>query len=164
MNFSIETPRLVLRPFTMKDTEDFFNITRDDDIHIYIPGCYFDSLEVTQKVFEYIYTKSDFKRDFYLAIEEKNHKTLIGSFIITQNYKLNYYDSCYFIKKEERRKGYLYEALTAFLEQFPIHNSNFIFQIEKNNDPSLAAIQKIKGITELSNDRCAFTIFHYHVD
>ena len=164
MIFSIETSRLILRPFTMTDASDFFNITRDDGIQIYVPGCYFDSLKETEEVFKNSYTKGDFKRDFYLAIEDKIHHSLVGSLIITQDSKLNYYDSCYFIKESERKKGYVVEALNAFLENFPISDSTFIFHIEKDNEPSLAAIQKIKGIVEFPNDICAYTTFQYHVD
>ena len=164
MKFSIETSRLLLRPFKMKDAHDFFNITRDDAILSYIPGCYFETLSETNQVFKDSYTKGDFKRDFYIAIEEKKSHTLVGSLIITQDCKLSYFDSCYFIRKESRGKGFLHEALSAFLENFPIPDSTFIFQIEKDNEPSLKAIQKINGITELSNDICIYTTFHYHVD
>ena len=140
MKFSIETPRLVVRPFELNDAKDFFNITRDEDIRKFVPGCYFESLEETQEVFEKFYIKGDLKHDFYLAIVEKSTNSLVGSFIITQNQDLHTYDFCYFIQKEKRLNGYFKEAFTEFLRNsFP---ASFTINIASENSASWLALKK----------------------
>lgn len=160
MKFSIETSRLVLRPFTINDAKDFFNITRDEDIRKFIPGCYFETLEETKEVFEKFYTKGDLEHDYYLAIVEKSSNTLVGSFIITQNSDFYTYEFCYFIKKEERLKGYFKEAFTAFFKQSA--PASFSFNIAPENESSWLALKKT--IEKLSDIAVYSTLLTRYVD
>lgn len=163
MNFTIETSQLLLRPLTMMDVRDYFNITRDESIQKYTPGVYTHSLWETEVFFKMCYTKQDFLHDFYIGIEEKKEKKLIGGIIVTQNEYSEIFDCSYFINENYRRKGYMLEALENFLKNFPI-TGTILFEINNSNTASLNLIKKIEGIYELGLD---FNLqnqrFYYHV-
>ena len=163
MNFTIETSQLLLRPFTMMDVQDYFNITRDELVRKYTPGIYTVSLLETEFFFKMCYTKQDFLHDFYIGIEEKKEKKLIGGIIVTQNQYSEIFDCSYFISKNYRQKGYMLEALESFLKNFPITGS-LLFEINNSNLASLNLIKKIEGIEELGLDfNMQNQRFYYHV-
>ena len=148
MEFSIETPRLIIRPFTLADTQEYFDITRDYKIEKYVSFAYFDNIYDLEDTIQTCYSICDFEKDFYLIIEEKISQKIVGAFIITQtNYK-EIYDVCYLIGKPFRRNGYLKEALEAFIKNMPVPNAILSFIINNRNKPSLNFVKSLKGIIE----------------
>lgn len=159
MDFSIETPRLLLRPFSLEDTKAYFQMTRDPDIQQYIPGACPDTLEETRHNIKTYYTKCDFKNDFYLLIEEKASQQIVGFIEITLEPRGKDFDCCYFIHKLHRRKGYLKEILPAFLEKVYSPGMEIYFSIESSNTPSLTFIRQMDNVFEIANS--TYYVFLY---
>ena len=151
MDFSIETNRLLLRPFSIKDAEAYFKMTRDKSIQKYTPGSCPISIEETLSRIQICYSKADFKRDFYLLLEEKTSHDIIGSIMLTQNWSMKDYDCAYFVAAPYRRKGYMTEALTGFINVVSALPQPIFFTIEADNIPSLKLIHQIPGITEYAH-------------
>ncbi len=150
MSFSIETTNLLLRPFKLEDATDYFHIVQDPLVQLYTNGAYIETLPETKLCFKMIYAKADLKNDFYIAIEEKSSKKLIGAIFIVRIISSNY-DCAYFLDKNFRNKGYMVEALTSLLPNMPI--KGFIhFDIHKTNLASLSVIRKIDNIIEAPTD------------
>lgn len=153
MDFSIETQRLLARPFTTDDAEAFFQMTRDPDMQEYLPGtCSDDTIEETRHRIETTYSRCDFKHDFYLLIEEKDSHTVVGFIEITKNQFDEYFDCCYSIDKPYRRRGYLKEMLPAFLEKVYLPDMKIYVFIEPGNIPSLTFIKQINGMLEVADN------------
>lgn len=148
----IETSRLILRPFTLNDANEYYNLVQDMLIRKYVPFSYLDTLNETKITIEESYSKSDFIHDFYLLIIEKESGNIIGAILITQNPHAKYFDSCYFIGEKYRRKGYMKEALEAFLYNFPFTNKTLMFFINSTNTVSLNFIKSITGIKQVYPD------------
>ena len=142
----IETTRLILRPFSLKDAEEYFFLTRDDQIARYLEGCFFPTLNEIQEAIKDSYSVCDFEKDFYLIIEEKLSHTIIGALIITYNNHLESYDTTYLIGKAYRKKGYLKEAFYAFLKEMPSNGKPLTFIVRKDNTASLNFIRNIPKI------------------
>lgn len=152
MSFYLETPRLIIRPFTLADAKEYFKITRDSSIKKYVPNARPTSLEETVYDIESTYSQADFKHDFYLVIIEKQTKKLIGALIITQNPLMSYYEACYFIGKNFRNNGFIFEALSYFLTNFPFSGERIVFQIKTSNIASLNLISKFNNIKDVSKE------------
>lgn len=153
MEFSIETQRLLARPFTSDDAEAFFQMTRDPDMKEYLPGtCSPDSIEETRQAIETTYSKCDFKRDFYLLVEEKDTHAVVGFIEITQSRFDPHFDCCYAIHKPYRRRGYLKEILPPFLKKVYSPEMEICVFIEPCNIPSCTFIQQIKGMKQIADN------------
>lgn len=159
MEFSIETQRLLLRPFSAEDAFAYFQMTRDPEIQQYIPGACPDTLEETHHHIEDYYTKCDFKHDFYLLMEEKHSHQIVGFIEITLGPRGKDFDCCYFIHKRHRRNGYLKEMLPAFLEKVYSPGMEIYFSIESSNTPSLSFIHTMDNMSEIANS--TYHVFHY---
>lgn len=158
MNYLIESERLFLRSFNIEDVEEFYQMTRDKLIYQYL--CYHskDTLNEFYELVEY-YIKSD---DFYLVIEEKKSGHIIGTLFANHTLK-NKIEISYMISRNFRKKGYMSEALSAFIKSVP---SGFTldFYIDANNIASIKTVQKIRGIKELKfniKTENAFRAFSY---
>lgn len=149
MSYSIETERLLLRPFTIADAESYFQMTSDATIRNYIPYCWTENLEETQQLILDYYSRGDFVRDFYIGIEDKNSHELVGA-IIAVALKTNplELDMSIFIDAKHRQKGYMSEALKAFTQSVkkPAYMS---FMIKEDNIASLKTVAKLPNIQEL---------------
>ena len=145
----IETPRLIIRPFTLEDANNYLKFVQDELIHKYVPFSYLNNIAEANAAILECYAKCDFSNDFYLLIIEKQSNNLIGALMITDNYYGQYYDSCYFIGKQYRRKGYMKEALVAFLNNFPLPDKKLMFFIKPSNTASLNLIKQIDGIIDV---------------
>lgn len=149
MRYSTESQRLILRSFTLADSEAYFEMTQDPDIRKYVPNSYGDTLEETQNLIK-DYIKGDCVRDFYLVLEEKSTHELIGAIIATTCPFYSQIDMCIMSRADCRRKGYIIEALYAFISTLPKH-TKLNFLIEKDNENSLSTVSKLSGIKEVSH-------------
>lgn len=146
----IETSRLILRPFTLTDAEEYFVLTRDDQIAKYLEGAFFSTLEKIKDVIKESYSVCDFDKDFYLLIEEKFTHNIIGAIIVTYDSIHNSYDVSYLIGKNYRRNGYLKEAFYSFIEKMPSNGIPLSFVVRKDNIASLEFIRNIPKIRNQS--------------
>ena len=151
MSIRIETSRLILRPFKLADAKSYYNITRDPQIKKYVSYACPDSISEAKESIKSCYSQADFKRDFYFVIEEKKSGNIVGSLSLTQNFFMDYYEICYFISNSYRRKGYMEEVLTNFLESIS-SKEKIVFVIKDDNIPSLNLIQKLPYMTDISKE------------
>lgn len=142
----IYTNRLVLRPFKVEDANIFYEITQDKAIKDFVPYASPDSLEEAVKDINIYYSKGDFIHDFYFIIELKSSKEIVGALIVTQNSD-GEFDMSLIISQSHRQKGYMKEAVYAFIQNMP-SNSKLVFIIEKNNQASLTLMSHL-DVTEV---------------
>lgn len=142
----INTNRLILRPFKVEDATSFFEITQDEAIKKFVPYASPKSIsEAKQDIITY-YSNGDFIHDFYLIIELKSNKEIIGALIVTQNIESEF-DMSLIISKDYRNKGYMSEAIQAFIQNMP-SNSCLSFLVMEENQASLALMSHLK-LTEV---------------
>lgn len=140
--FTIETDRLVLRPFELSDADSYFAMTRDKDIQKYVPYACAESIEETKGDITKYYSKGDMKHDYYFVIESKGTHQMVGALIITQNLSKEF-EFCVMAAKEHRGKGYITEATKAAIKNFPA-KSVLLWKIRKDNIASLRVISKLQ--------------------
>lgn len=144
---SLETSRLLLRPFLMKDAKEYFTLTRDEFIKKYVPGASPDTLQEIEELFSTYYLNGDFIHDFYFIIENKKTHDIVGAIHITENFSRKDFSCAYFIGAKYRKQGYMKEALTDLFETI-IFTKPVFFVIEPENIPSQNLIHQIRGVHE----------------
>ncbi len=142
--YIVETSRLILRPFTMKDLNEYFEITREKEIKMYVPYACPQTHKDCERDFITSYTVCDFVHDFYVLIERKATRKVIGAIICTLS---DEFDVAYFISKLYREHGYMREALQAFVQSMP-KGSILRFDIKQTNTASLHTIKSIETAVE----------------
>lgn len=142
MSYSIESERLLLRPFKLADAEEYFQMTSDATIRHYIPHCWKNTIEKTRDLISKYYLHGDFSRDFYIIVEDKFSHEIIGSIIaVATRTKPLDLDISFMIKAEKRNQGYMFEALEAFMRSVS-KPAYLTFMIKKDNVASLKTIAK----------------------
>lgn len=153
MNFMVESERLLIRPFEVADTEEYYQMTRDPLIRKYVPFACENTLEETLNTIDMYYSHGDCVYDFYLVLEEKSTHKLVGAIIATatKTYPLTL-DVCILTEPSVRRKGFMFEALTAFKSALP-KSTELLFVVDKKNEASLNTVTKLPGIVEKTFSR-----------
>lgn len=147
MSYSIESERLLLRPFTIADAESYFQMTSDATIRKYVPYCWKKTLEEMKELI-LDYSRGDFTRDFYVVIEDKKSHELVGAIIaVALRTKPLELDMAILIDVNHRKKGYMSEALKAFSRSVP-KPAYLSFMIKEENIASLKTIAKLPNIQE----------------
>lgn len=139
----LKTERLILRPFTSADAEEYFEITRDPEIQKYIRFYCPKTLEKAKeniRFWECLHITPD-SDSFVLAIEEPKSQKLIGAFIAYKN-ATDKHEVSMLIAKQYRRQGYMTEVLKAFINFVP-EGTKLNFDIKLENLPSLSVVQAI---------------------
>lgn len=148
MNFVVESERLRLRQFELSDVEEYYQMTRDPLIQTYVPYAYETSVKKTYNAFKQYYSSNNNPYDFYLILEDKSSKKIVGAIISTAITTMPLsLDVCILTAAECRRKGYMFEALLAFKDAIP-KSTELLFTVDKENIPSLNTIRKLPGIVE----------------
>ena len=144
-SYRVETNRLILRPFSIQDAEEYFRMTRDKEIQTFVPyACPASYAECLDDISN-IYSKGDFAYDYYVLIEEKSSHTIIGAIICVL---VHDFDTSFFIRKEYRHHGYMQEALKAFIANMK-KGGALQFDVSNENKFSLQTLASIKGIEEI---------------
>lgn len=130
----IKTDRLILRQPQSSDKQTLSIILDDNTVKKYFP-----------KVSLFLRFNCDYKNNFYFIIEEINSGKIIG--LIYSNLFIDSSASTsYIIKAEERGKGYMPEALKAFI--IYLYNNKVThsmrFAIMKSNRASKKVMNKLK--------------------
>lgn len=141
----IETERLRLRPFENEDAEWLFEVTHHDDVKQWLGGAYSSFLKDAINSIKFYYSKADFIHDFYFVMEEKKTQERIGFLNITQGFK-GELEVAMVIIKNHRGKGYVAEAVKGFSKR--VSGRILEFCIDRENEASLKAVEKIEGIAE----------------
>ena len=116
--FTISTERLLLDSFSIKDGKKMFQMLCTQEVAYYLSGIYVKSLcEAYENINFY---RKENGKDYYIAIRlwlPKQKGELIGTIIATRPKEENdSLDIAYFIAKEHRKKGYMIEAINAFVQ------------------------------------------------
>lgn len=148
MNFVVESERLLLRQFKLTDVGEYYQMTQDPLIQMYVPFACENTLEDTYEAFEMCYSVENNPYDFYLILEEKTSHKIVGAIISTaiETYPLRL-DVCILTAAEHRRNGYMNEALVAFKDAIP-KSTELLFTVNAENLASLKTIRKLPGIVE----------------
>ena len=142
----IESERLILRNFKLSDIRPYYKMTQDKSIQDFVPYvCVRNYFESTMRILKFM--GCDFKNNYYIAIEEKHSKKLIGAIIATKT-KQSSFDMNILISYDFRGKGYMAEALKSFIQTVP-QNTELVFVVDKTNIASLCTISKLPNIQEL---------------
>lgn len=142
----ITTDRLILREFTLKDTDRVLEITREDYILKWMPDWGMSREELTDLLNWYISCYPDpLNMRTMLAITEKSTSQVIG--MIGCGHKPEVDDEiemAYFISEKYAGKGYMTEAASAF-SKWVLENKKIDYLIaivEPENIPSEKIIKK----------------------
>lgn len=148
MNFMVESERLLIRPFEIADTKEYYQMTRDPLIRKYVPFACENTLAETYNTIDMFYSHGDCVSDFYLVLEEKQTHKIVGAIIATaiKTTPLTL-DVCILTDVNARRKGFMFEALSAFKDALP-KSTELIFVVDKKNDASKNTVTKLPGIVE----------------
>ena len=143
--FLIQTKRLNLRPFTVSDAADYFEMVSDNQIKTYINNCpHFWFFHKTVKKIK-DYSTCNFKDNFYLVIENRSTQQLIGALLVEKSFDNNFFNVTMMIHKDHRKNGYMSESLQAFINFLP-SKSRLYFIVFRSNHASVRTIRKIPGI------------------
>jgi [ribosomal protein S5]-alanine N-acetyltransferase len=142
----IETERLILRPFTLNDTEKVFQMSNEEGMRKWIPDQVYTDQNEAGEVLEFLikcYNEPDPKtKPFVLGIELKNSKGLIGHAGLSpigDGVEIGYA-----IEEKCHRKGYTTEAIKAMCE-YAIEKFNIdkiIAIVARENTGSVKALEK----------------------
>lgn len=147
-----KTERLILRAFESSDVNWYFEMVSREEFKKRLPGLAVETKEQAESDLA-ILRAGDFKNDFYYVIENKIGNVL--GVIIAVKITSSVLDVSYFLDKSHRRKGYMREALKAFMskahEENPVYRFRMI--VEKDNEESLLLLKSLGGIIEEYNGR-----------
>lgn len=153
----IKTERLTLRKLHDSDREELFLIFNDIAVDEYISGFYCETLEDLDFLLESTF---DFKREFCFIVEDSVSKKIVG-FIHSRVFIEYIAHTSYITRADERGKGYMSEALKAYINYMYKNNlaSTIHFTIRNDNIPSIKVMGKlnIDSCMELKNFK------HYHL-
>lgn len=121
MNFKpIETKRLILRPITEADTQDFFEMDSNPKVHRFLGNKPVKTLKESEHIIHNILRQYKTNGIGRLALIEKSTNMFIGwsglKYEENLRKEFNYYDLGYRLKEEFWGKGYATEAAIASLK------------------------------------------------
>lgn len=134
---------ILLRPFSQEDELEYYKISRSDAVKEYFPY-YSENSEDACEIVR-IFSKGDFKNNFYFAIEEKSKGNLIGA-VIAEKIAETDYNIGYFIAKEYHNRGYATLAIKLLIEYLKnIGAKSVCFSISRANLASISIANKINA-------------------
>ncbi len=120
MNLKLETKRLILRPVTIDDTQDFFEMDSNPKVHIYLGNNPVKTIEQSKAWILDILEQYKNYGLGRLAIIKKDTDEFVGwsglKFERQLRKEFNYYDIGYRLKEEFWGNGYATEAALASLD------------------------------------------------
>lgn len=120
MNTKIETQRLILRPVTLDDTQDFFEMDSNPKVHIYLGNKPVTSYEQSEEMVQNILNQYKNFGIGRLAMIKKNTNEFVGwsglKYEREVRKEFNYYDLGYRLKEQFWGIGYATEAALASLD------------------------------------------------
>ncbi len=141
----IETERLVLRKFTMVDTESLFAILKDKEVNTFLPWFPFETITETEKHLQEYYLKSyTHPMGYRYAICLKSDNLPIGYIHVSTDES---HDFGYGLRKEFWHRGIVTEACTATIEQLRKDGFSYMTATHDVNNPRSGAVMKKLGMT-----------------
>lgn len=111
----VETSRLILRKFSLKDENDVFEILSDEDTTMSDSGTHaFKSKDESFKKLLDV-----FQQQLRYSIVLKDSNKVIGQINLTEaDRAVETYEIGFLVNKDYRRKGYAYEAVSALIDEY----------------------------------------------
>lgn len=121
MSIYIETPRLIIRELTADDDQAMFEMDSDAEVHRYLGGKPYTSIEQSRENIAYIqqqYRENGIGRWAVMLKETNEFIGWTGYKLMREkvNGHINHYDFGYRHMRKHWRKGYAYEAAKAALD------------------------------------------------
>lgn len=154
----IETPRLILRPFTMDDAQAMFdNWASDPEVTTFMTWPAHDNVEISRRVLEDWISSYENKAYYQWAIEWKELGQPIGSIsVVRQNARIEEAEIGYCIGKNWWHQGITSEALaavTGFL--FKEVGMNRVAARHDPNNPHSGGVMKKCGMRYEGTNRAS---------
>jgi len=150
---TLETERLILRKFEIKDAEEVFeNWTSDDDVSKYVRWATHKNVEETKEYLKYEVEQNKTGKYFSWGIVLKEDNELIGAISAFPNDE-NKYEVGYNIAKKHWGKGYTTEALKRMLKY--LINEQKIYRYKASHaifNPASGAVMKKAGFRYSHNE------------
>lgn len=119
MNIKLETERLILRPVTLDDAQDFFEMDSNPNVHKYLGNNPVTSIEQSKAWIEDILDQYDNYGMGRLAVVKKDTNEFLGwcglKYERVVRKEFDYYDIGYRFKEQHWGKGYATESAIASL-------------------------------------------------
>lgn len=122
MNLTLETPRLLLRPFELSDAEDMFEMDKNPEVHKYLWQTPLQSVDETIKIIKNLqkqYAENNIGRFATILKETGEFIGWTGIKYINdhvENGNSNFYDYGYRLNEKFWNKGFATEASVAWLK------------------------------------------------
>ena len=120
---TLETERLIIRPITMDDLQDFYEMDSQPEVHIYLKNEPVKSIDETKLIIENLLNQYKEFGHGRVAVIEKETGKMIGwtgfHYIdekIAINNRFDFVDFGYRFRKEAWGKGYATEAAKACMD------------------------------------------------
>ena len=132
----IETERLILRRFTLGDSNDMFeNWANDDEVTKYLTWPTHKDVKVSEYILKEWVGQYNSLKYYQWCIELKNTKKAIGSIgVVDYNEAVSSVEIGYCIGRDYWKKGYASEALSALIDFF--FNQVGMNRVEARHDPN----------------------------
>jgi len=117
---NIETNRLILRPITIEDAQDLFELDSNPKVHIFLGNKPVKTIEESEAIIANVLNQYQNNGVGRLAMIEKSTNQFIGwsglKYEENLRKEFNYYDLGYRLKEQFWGKGYATEAALASLD------------------------------------------------
>lgn len=148
----IQTERIVLRPFEIRDITWYPRLAKHQDTRKYLKGVYTEDVAKMKEDVE-IFSKGDFENDFYFVVENIETKSIMGIVVIVRLTK-KMLDVSYFLFEEYRKQGYMYESMNAAMRAIKAEKPSYYFRmvINENNISSLKLAKRLNAMIDKYTD------------
>ena len=122
MDYQIETPRLLLRPFIIEDAHAMFELDSDPRVVRYVGNKPVKSLDETRKIMKHVFAQYERNGIGRMTVVLKDTNEIMGWSGLklednnTYNGQINFYDLGYRFMPRFWRKGYGFESAQASLD------------------------------------------------
>ena len=153
MKLTLETDRLILRPFELDDAESMFNNwANDEEVTKYVTWNTHKSIEETKQVLTFWVNQYEKEERINFAIVYKENNELIGGIDV-----VGYLEGVpvigYNLSRKYWNKGIMTEACKKVIELlFSLNHEKIIIEAMVENIGSNRVIQKCGGVYEATYD------------
>lgn len=139
---TIDTPRLVIRPFTLEDAASLQEILGDEQTMVYSEPPY-----SPEKTIHFLKTFC-IRRQGALAVQQKDSGKVIGYLLFSQ-FDPGVYEAGWFFNRRYWRQGFAYEACKAlFAYAFDTLQAHKIFAETIDPNGSVGLMEKLGMVRE----------------
>ncbi|MEO6304553.1 MAG: GNAT family N-acetyltransferase [Bacteroidia bacterium] len=142
MQSSLTTPRLLIEPLGLNDTDFIFQLLNTEGWIKFIGN---KNIQSKEDANAYIKKITENKNYSYLVVRLKENKTELGIVTFIKREYLQHHDIGFAFLPEHAGKGYAYEAASAYLSDLLVNNkfSQLLATTLPENTSSISLIKKL---------------------